>query len=92
MQHRDALWNLTLIYEVNLEQYIIKKKTWVQKSRESKKPKYLGNKEIYTFEGHKQKMKVKSQKVERKVVDNSLEARDTEMKGHTFYHKAMNFD
>lgn len=41
-------------------------------------PKYLGNKEIYTFEGHKQKMKVKSQKVEGKVVDNSLEARETE--------------
>lgn len=67
----------------------------------------MGNKEIYTFEGHKQKMKVKSQKVEGKVVDNSLEARETEtnqawlnevtcdfykMKGHTFYHKAMNFD
>lgn len=78
MQHRDALWNVTLIYEVNLEQYTVKKKIWVPKSRESKMPKYMGNKEIYTFEGHKQKMKVKSQKVEGKVVDNSLEARETE--------------
>lgn len=31
-------------------------------------PKYLGNKEIYTLEGHKEKMKINSQKLEGKLL------------------------